>query len=1065
MGYIKKETIDAVNDTADLIEVIQEYVDLKKSGANYKGLSPFNEENTGSFMVSPAKGIWKDFSSGNGGCTAVDFLMKKEGFSYPEAIKFLAKKYHINVEYDDSEKAREYQEKEQTKDKLRVLLESVIRRFEDEFKRLPEDHPAKIEVFHKRKYSSDAVDSYRIGYAPGKKFIYDLCDQAGMKKEAFDLGLINDKNDKWYNRIIYPLIDVKGKNAYPVGLAGRSLVEDKKYAKWLNSPENLLYQKRSFWYGLNTAREEIIRREEVWIVEGYNDVIAWQTKGIPNTIASCGTSFSENQIRVLKKLKCEKVIFCLDPDDGGLNAMIKYIPEFMRNGFRVFTVALDPPLDPDDFVRYASTTDPKIDIAKLGADPTIRKDGFRFLMEEAFKGKDELGRASETKKLVEIISTISDVPTKTIMAKWLAKESGVTLAEIKKLLKEEKEQERDLSTDQDGYYVLPPAVKESLEELRPEIEKYQMFMANNQIWVQSKKEGPPYSFVSVSNFSIRVITHMHDEKFPMKLVQIKNIHGLERIFDMKSSDLNTPMSFENAVTAQGNFRWKGGRNDHELLKTYLMDKMGTGRKIDILGWQPEGFWIWNNKISDPQGTTIDLDENGVFEKDGVSYYVPSANSIYRSNLYKYESQKKFVCIKAPVSFEEYASQVFKVHRNHGMTAILFSIATIFQDIVVSEINAFPMLFLVGPPASGKDQLANVCQSFFGVPQTGINLEGRVSTAKAEVREFAQFANAISQLSEYKNGDEKLDGVLKGLWDRRGYKVATIESKISSDSIPILSSVLMTGNYAPEQDALISRLVWEFMDKTSFSKEEIEEYNRLNDLTKKGISSYTHDFLLHRKNVEVQLKKSYRSFRAILSDAKPEADSRVITNLSVLGAFYDLFRDTIRFPFNQIELMDHFEYTVDKTMNKMDSASVMNKWWHCFLESMRGNIADQLTLGRDFKVEGDKLFFNFTNCYNRISRQWRSLYNGFAPAKGVMQDKLKKEPSWIGDIKATRMGPGRKSTNTSAYIVDLGKISIGNEIRYAIEFQDPLNTYSGTGNDPIDAPKGNTNGKKQRDLPF
>src|SRR5690606_15445449 len=144
-----------------------------------------------------------------------------------------------------------------------------------------------------------------------------------------------------------------------------------------------------------------------------------------------------------------------------------------------------------------------------------------------------------------------------------------------------------------------------------------------------------------------------DEKFPTKLIRLKNIHGHETIFDIPSESINTPLSFDNAITAHGNFMWKGGRNERQRLRAYLFDRMGTGRRIDVLGWQPEGFWVWNNKVTLPT-EEIDIKNNGVFEHNNTSYYVPSANIIYRNNHYKFESQKKVRLINASVTFTTYA---------------------------------------------------------------------------------------------------------------------------------------------------------------------------------------------------------------------------------------------------------------------------------------------------------------------------------------------------------------------------------------------------------------------------
>lgn len=1034
MSHIKIETIEKVTSSSNILEVIKDYVDLKKSGSEWKGLSPFTNENSPSFHYSPSKGIWKDFSSGKGGNNAISFIMEIENISFPEAVKILADKNSIDIEFDDNISTKKYHIERENINRLWPIMDIAISKYEENFQKLPSDHPAKIEIYYKRKYTPEIVQDYRIGYASFDNSIYNLCSEKGLLNEAYELGLVDKKTlkDKWINRVIFPLISKDRDVSMPIGIAGRRVGESNKYPKWINSSSSEIYKKDEFWYGLDNARRDIISKNEVWIVEGYNDVIAWQSNGILNTVAACGTAISNNQIKKLKSI-CDKVIFCFDPDVAGKKAMHKYIPEFIKNNLRVQIVELYPNVDPDEFIRYWSTNNSAPDISDLNSNPDFRIDGFRFLMEERFKDKDDVDIAKEAKQLALVIKTIDDVAMQGIYTDWLSKESKIKPAQIKSYLKSTELKEKLISANNDDFYRLPKGVREPLSELKPNIEKYQLFLSNNQIWILSK-DGPPYSFKSVSNFSIEIIQHMQDEKFPMKLVRLKNIHGLERVFDMQSSEMNSLTSFENAVTAHGNFRWKGSKLDHELLKTYLFDNMGTGPKIDVLGWQPEGIWVWNNKVSDPDGDPISIDKNGVFKKDGVTYYVPSANNIYRSNLYKYEAQKKVKSIEASVSFQNYTTQLLKVHRQHGMTAILFSIASIFQDIVVSELNMFPMLFLFGPASSGKDQMADVCQSFFGNPQTAINLEGGVSTIKAQVREFAQFSNTISQLSEYKNGDAKLDGVLKGLWDRRGYKRGNLDSHVGTESIPILSAVLMTGNYAPDQEALVTRFIWEFMDKTIFSADEISEYERLNDMTKNGISSFTDQLLKHRKSVKDDFKLTFREFQTTLKQRRPDAVSRMLSNLSVLGSFYQLFKDIMSFPFTFEEMITHFEKTIDKQMSKLSSASIMNRWWDCFLASTRGSLSDQLCNGRDFKISGNELYFNFNSCYNRISIQWFTQYKDVAPSKGEMMDKIKNDPTWIKQVKAVRMAPGSKSKSTSAYVVNINELPIIEDLKFAIDFQ-------------------------------
>lgn len=1055
MAYISKSFIDKIHQDGDLVKLLDAFLPnkLQPSGANFKTRSPFNDDKTASFLVSPAKGIWKCYSSGKGGNSVVSFLMQYKGLEYPEAIEAVAKAMHLEVTYDDTKMSKAYQEKQEKKQALQPLLNSSVNNYHQVFLNLDNNHPAKREVYVKRGYTDEIVEKYQIGFAPKGRLIYDLCKDIARLEDAKSLGIVGDYGDKYQDRVIYPIVTNKGATNIPVGMAGRYLGAEKKYAKWINSAESILYNKSKVWYGLEFAKEEIVKTKTAYIVEGYNDVISWQTNALLNTISPCGTAIALDQILLLRKF-CDKVILCLDPDKAGRASAIKHIPLFLIHGFRVEILEL-PDTDPDDFVRVYKKELLKDEEFFTRTILEFQEDGFALLIKEQIQNKKQLDKSKNAKVLCKTIEEIPDDSIKIIYSEWLSKESGVKITQIKNWIKEFEaerkalfeESNTEVVLNSDSVYVLPHDVKESVETLRPTIEKYQMFQANNQIWMQTNFDEPPFRFKSVSNFSIDIIQHMQDEKFPMKLIRIKNIFNKEKIFDIQSEAINTPMAFDNAVTAHGNFLFKGGRNEHQKLRAFLFDRMGTGRKIDVLGWQPEGFWCWNNQVDIPGKEKIDINDNGVFKFNEISYYVPSANDIYKQNAFKYEAQKKIMCMEPQVTFTDYTAQVIKVHRNHGITGILFSIASAFQDIVTKKLGNFPMLFLYGPASSGKDQLAEICQGFFGHPQTAINLEGGVSTIKAQVREFAQFCNMISHLSEYKNGDSKLDGVLKGLWDRRGYKRGNIDSHVGTESIPILSSVILTGNYTPDAEALITRLVWEEMSKTVFDDEEIKEYDKLIDMTKNGISGFTTDIVKHRNLVEKNFTRVFRELKATLGERMPEAKSRMISNAAVLCTFYQLFQNELIFPFSLADVMTHFQKGIDVQTRKLNTASIVNRWWDCFLASMRGTLADQLRVGRDFKIEGDRIYFNYTNSYNKIQRQWFTQYKDNAPGKTVMKDALVKEQSYIDDVKSVRMGKGAMAPNTSACVFNINTLQVAEELKYAVEFQNNENSLFGNQETP------------------
>lgn len=1032
MGYIKKEFIDNLLDKVIIQDVIGDYVVLKRAGANLKGKSPFTDEKSGSFMVSPVKQIWKDFSSGKGG-NVVKFLMEHKGKSYVEAIEILAEKYKETIQYENTEFAAKKAIITEKKEALRPVLIATQSQYFKAYQALPANHPARLEVEQNRKYNEDTILEWGIGFAP-ENFLYDLLKNSGRVKEGADLGLINSVYDKYSNRVVYPIHDGNG---LIIGLAGRSITGKKEDAKWINpivTDSNLLYNKSKVWFGIDKARTSIRKKNEAWIVEGYNDVIGWHINGIDNTVSPCGTAITIQQMIELKKI-CTKVILCLDPDDAGIRSSLKHIPEFIKLGFRVEIVAL--PLDPDDFTRAYQEPIDYIGLDIVLNHSAVRKDGFAFLLEHNLKG-NELAVSDGAKRMCDLISKIEDDSMTEIYTGWLQKESKIKATTIKNWIKEAKAQIVEIVNDNHTQIELPKEVKIPIAELEKDIRRYGMFMANNQVYM-SIGDGTDgrLRFSSMSNFMIEILQHMQDEKFPMKLLRIKNVYNEEKIFDTASENLNTPQGFDNTVTAHGNFRFDGNRASLLKLRTYLFDKMGNGRKIDVLGWQPDGrFFAWNNKITTETGEDLPMDDHGIFIKDKTYYYIPSANSIYKNNSFKFDSQKRFKVIKNTVPFEVFSAKVLAVHRDHGISAILFGLASLFQDIVVDKVAKFPILFFYGPGSTGKDELAEIVQSFVGIPQVAINLEGNVSTIKAQVREFAQFRNGISQLSEYKRGNSQLDGMLKSLWDRRGYKRGNIESHVGTDSVPIESSAILTGNDFPMEEPLILRLIWNEMTKNQFTEKEMQLFDELKDMMSKGVSGYSDDFIKYRPEFEKNFDKLQRNWKGILQDSFPEAKSRIIFNLSILATTYEVLKDKVIFPFTQAEMLQHFGKGIEQQIRKINASSIMNRFWEIFIASLRGHKDDRIQVNYIVSVESNLLYFNWTHVFAKIQRSWYSQYHEAAPSGSTVKEQIEKSGAFVESLKSHSFDSGREANRTSAIVVNLDQLSenVKNDIVGSIMFQ-------------------------------
>jgi hypothetical protein len=577
-------------------------------------------------------------------------------------------------------------------------------------------------------------------------------------------------------------------------------------------------------------------------------------------------------------------------------------------------------------------------------------------------------------------------------------------------------------------FELPKEINEPLENFINDILAYGLFIGNNQIWILKGSEKKKY-FASVSNFEIEILQHIQDELKPLKLIRITNISGEERVFDVLSTQFNSISNFDNIVTSYGNFLFTGVKADFDLLRRYLFDRMGNGRKIDSLGYQKEGeIWVWNNRVNLFNGKKLEIDKNGMFIHNNISYYVPSANQVYKKNEAKFISQKKFKYIKTDISISEYLQLLFNVYEQNAIPATLFTIGSLFQDLIVDETKFFPILFLQGEMSSGKDNLALCCQSFLGVPQDKISLGAGLSTQKSQVRELAQFANGISHFSEYKTGDKTTDEILKGIWDRNGYKIATLDSKISTDMIPVLNSLILTSNYSPFDEALVTRLIWLTMNKNSnFTTEDHKNFDQLSTITKNGISKYSDDLLFFRDSFSQNFISLYRKRKMELMVLFDNPPVRIASNYAVLYAVYDFFSKEIKFPFSEEEMKMYFSNNCKDQMNKLRTGNIVSRWWDCFFSCMGGSYDNLLLLDKDYRVDGDNLSFNFSSVFSKIQRQWYIQYRENIPSKNTMYESIKRNRCFL-ELKSSFRIDG---SITSALVFEISKIDIGNEILHKI----------------------------------
>lgn len=435
MSRIPPHIVDEIMQTARIEEVIGEFVNLKRAGSSLKGLSPFVDEKTPSFMVSPAKQIFKCFSSGKGG-SVVTFLMEKEHFSYPEALRWLADKYGVQVPEDEPQTAEEIAAITE-RESLYIINEFAKEHFMHNMHEVNEGQTVGLSYFEERGFRPDIVKKFQLGYClnSGNDFTKHALDK-GYKLEYLEsVGLVKSKDDRHFDffrgRVMFPIHSISGR---VLGFGGRTLFTDKKVAKYFNSPESIIYNKSEILYGLYFAKGDIVKYDNCYLCEGYTDVISMHQAGVANSVSSSGTSLTSQQIKLIKRYT-PNITILYDGDAAGIKASFRGIDLILEEGMNVKIVLFPDGDDPDSYSKKVSSTE-FMDFIKDNTQDFLSFKTSMLLKE----GKtDPIQRAGMIREVVLSISLIPDQITRSIYIKEVAKqfelEESLVVSELNKLLK------------------------------------------------------------------------------------------------------------------------------------------------------------------------------------------------------------------------------------------------------------------------------------------------------------------------------------------------------------------------------------------------------------------------------------------------------------------------------------------------------------------------------------------------------------------------------------------------------------------------------------------------------
>jgi DNA primase len=413
---IDHSTIQRILDAADITDVVSEFVTLRRRGVNMLGLCPFHNEKTPSFTVSPAKGIFKCFGCGKGG-NSVNFIMEHESLSYPEALKWLARKYNIEVVEEE-----ETEEQKQLKDERESLM--IVSAFAQKYftRNLWEENEGRtigLSYFRERSFRDDILKKFEVGYSPdGKAPFTEAAQKQGYKMEFLEKTGLSIKRDDWVRdrfagRVMFPIHNLAGR---VIAFGGRILKDDPKAAKYLNSPESEIYHKSKVLYGIFQGKREIARAEKCYLVEGYTDVLSMHQAGIENVVASSGTALTSEQIRLIKRFT-PNITIIYDGDAAGIKASLRGIDLVLEEGMNVKVLLLPDGEDPDSFAKKkgASGFREYIDINETD----FIQFKTRLLLKDA--EKDPVAKARLISEVIRSVAVIPDTITRSVYIKECSK--------------------------------------------------------------------------------------------------------------------------------------------------------------------------------------------------------------------------------------------------------------------------------------------------------------------------------------------------------------------------------------------------------------------------------------------------------------------------------------------------------------------------------------------------------------------------------------------------------------------------------------------------------------------
>lgn len=937
---------------ANIVDVVADYVDLKKSGVNYKGLCPFHNDHNPSFVVSPSKNICHCFVCGKGG-NPVNFIMEKEGLTFPEAIRFLAKKYGIEVQEDKSERTEKEIEEQKKRESMFIINQAAAEFYRHKILEKAPESLAALAYVNRRwnhrqvtlvegKEGKTRPDEDRdfgeikgIGYAPKewdalvkfaqqKGYSLKLMEEAGLIKVSSRGNYI----DVFRDRIMIPITDKFGR---VVAFTARTMQEDADTAKYINNKDSFIFHKGTNIFGLDIARKKAIQENKMYCVEGAPDAMTLQSVGIENAVAALGAAWTDGHFQMLKSLfgrHNTTATLCWIPDSDqkpgqrigpGTAIAIKNGKKAMEAGFRV-TVKEIPQgkdgkkEDADSYVTSAS---------KL---KELEEEDFVIWYAEKLIDKDD-NTTEKSEKIKEICSVailIQDEYTQNAIIDKLGNKYGsknIWRSAQKQAIKDYNRRKAE-SISKAG----------DIDTLK----QYGFYEQKNCCFSAAGKQW--------SNFIMRPLFHIKDPYNSKRIYKLVNCYHEEALVEMKEAEMYSLMNFRERVGSMGNFRWKAGPEELNAFGDYLYDNTETAVEIKQLGWNKSGFFVWGNGIV-YEGKFLPVDDYGIVRIDRYNdkgevkgtdnYYLPAMSKIYtdRKDMFKFERMFIHEDNHSSITLKHYCEMMSDVFGDNAKVGVMYLFATLFRDIVTSYTKNFPILNLFGPKGSGKSELGHTLMSFFIKNNTPLNIQNATIAALADA--IAQCSNALVHIDEYKNNIDPVKiEFLKGLYDGTGRSRMNMDLDKKREITSVDSAIVLSGQEMPTVDiALFSRTIYLTFDKTVHDREAKQRFNELTAIRKMGVSHLTNEILSHRNTFESDF---YNEYNFVCEDIamgiqNNEVEDRIWRDWAVLLASYRCLLQckSLDLPWTYDEMKDIVIEGIRRQNSECAASNEMGIFWDMF----------------------------------------------------------------------------------------------------------------------------------------